>query len=53
MTEVVHMQDRNSLKFDILRLLAVASATGENLQGTAQAALTAAAEYVGLTAAAL
>lgn len=47
------MQDKNSLKYDILRLLAVAGASGENLRATAQTALAAAAEYVGLTAAAL
>lgn len=47
------MQDKNSLKYDVLRLLAVAGATGENFKGTVQTALTAAAEYVGLTAAAL
>ena len=47
------MRDKNSIKFDILRLLAVAGARGEDLNQTAEAALSAAAQYVGLSAAAL
>jgi signal transduction histidine kinase len=47
------MQDENSLKFDILRLLAMAGAKGDDLSKAAETALAAAAEYVGLTAAAL
>ncbi len=47
------MQDKNSLKYDILRVIAVAGASGADLSKTAETALAAAAEYVGLTAAAL
>ncbi len=47
------MQDENTLKFEILRLLAVAGAKGEDLSQTVEEALALAAQYVGLTAAAL
>jgi signal transduction histidine kinase len=47
------MQDKNSKKYDILRILAVAAAKGENLNQAAQLALDAAANYVGLSAAAI
>ena len=47
------MQDKNSIKFDVLRQLAVAGASGEDLSHAAESALSIAAQYVGLTAAAL
>ncbi|UCG62811.1 MAG: hypothetical protein JSV52_05875 [Candidatus Zixiibacteriota bacterium] len=47
------MQDKNALKYDILRVIAVAGASGADLGKAAETALAAAVEYVGLTAAAL
>ncbi|MEW6411488.1 MAG: histidine kinase dimerization/phospho-acceptor domain-containing protein [Candidatus Zixiibacteriota bacterium] len=47
------MSKEDNNKFDILRVLAVAGARGEDLTGATQMALEAAAHYVGLNAAAL
>ncbi|UCD63737.1 MAG: GAF domain-containing protein [Candidatus Zixiibacteriota bacterium] len=47
------MQDKNSQKYQILRLLAVAAAGGEDLDQAVQLALAGAVQYVGLTAAAV
>jgi hypothetical protein len=49
----VTMSSIEDNRFDILRVLAVAGARGEDLTGASQIALEAAAHYVGLTAAAL
>ncbi len=47
------MDNRPTDKFEILRLLAVAGAEGEDLNQASQAALSLAAQYVGLNAAAV
>lgn len=47
------MQDKNSHKYDILRLVAVAAAKGDDIATVAREALTVAAQYVGLSAASL
>jgi len=47
------MQDKNSQKYDVLRILAVAAASGEDLSKVAEDALVTVSKCVGLSAAAL